>query len=333
MLLHLVPQHNQNNTKTMTLSHHATMSKLGRNRKAKFTECSQGLVVAQSGGHDGHSCKMHHEPQLDRTRYEFSDAAVSTQTSPAHKAAKPTNQPSLFSRIKRAVIQTVSKHRKMPQPALGPKISIKASNFKKAEGAFPFKGAGSLFPSKNSLEPLISPAYDPYADPARPLCISLETVTQTSQTVFRPPPRNAAAPEVVDLMDDDRVDKIMREEMARYKGKAAGCGGITRNRRGTNRKREPPSRRVGPYRKSEDGLSNDPFIGPLQRSMSNAKKDLKRTLSKPPFTPPAPKPSAPASKSSDFLAQFWDCDSDAEVRSSHSTVEQEYDNRALCLEE
>ena len=299
----------------------ATVSKLGKNRKPQFTECLHGLVREQSGGHEGHSCNVHHRSQPHHTDYGFPGTAVSAHKGPEEKAATRTNQPSLFTRFKRAITQAISEGTKSPRPKVESEEHFKILNFKKAESAFPFKDMEGSYPPRNAQETPISPVHEPHTSSAHLSSTVRETVAQPSRTVAISQPPIAAVQEVEDPIDDDQVDQRMREEMAEYAAKEAKFGGITRNRKVTNRKRQPPSR-VGPYRNFDSCLSNDPFIGPLQRSMSNVKKDLMRTLSKPPFTQPVPNPHAEASASSGFLAQSWDCDSDVEVRSSHSTVEQ-----------
>lgn len=310
----------------------AAVSKLGRNRKAQFTECVQGLVREQSGGHESYSCNAHHEHQVDNTHCPFFRTAVDVETSHEQNAVRPTNRPGLFSRFKRAIIQAVPTPKTTPQPVLERERSFKLFDFKKAEGAFPFKDVEGLFPSKNAQQTPISPLYKPYTKSARLSSMVLKNVAQSSQTVLIPQPSNAAVQKMNSYIGHDEMDKRMRDEMAEYKAKGASLCGITRNGRGTNRKRQPP-KHFGPYRKLNIGLSKDPFIGPLQRSMSNAKKDLKRTLSRPLFTPPPPERSSEVSVSSGYLAQFWDCDSDVEVRSSRSTVEKENGNCALVLDE
>ena len=298
----------------------ASVKKFNQSKKSQFTECVQGLLRHQSGGHAGYACNVHHNTQIDLTYYETSRVEDSTQMTPEQLNDTSTIRPSLFSRFKRAIVQAVLKAKNPPQIELGPEGSFEPLGFKKAEGEFPFKNSKSLFPCRETVDIPLSSVYNPFANSGRPLSIVLETVAQLSQTVLIPDSLGVSVHESEDILDDDQADKRVKEEMAVHKAKEVKIGRITRNRKGTNRKREHP-RRVGPYQRADDGLYHDPFIGPLQRSMSNAKKDLKRTLSKPPFIAPPSKPSAEASISSEFLAQFWDCDSDVEVRSSHSTVE------------
>ena len=304
----------------------AALSNLGKNRKAQFTECVQGLVREQLGGHASPSCNSYSEHQFDHTHYVAFGAATAAEIIHEQKAAT-SGLFNIYERIKRAIIQAVSKPK---NPNLRPEGSSELLDFKKTEGAFPFKNVASLLPFEHALETPGHSMYEPNARSARPLSIVLENAVQTSQTVIIPP-SSAAAQKMEAHTDVDEVDRKMKEEMAEYEGNGARFGGITRNGRGTNRKREPP-KRIGPYRKPDDGLSKDPFIGPLQRSLSNAKKDLKRTLSKPPFTPPPPKPSAEASVSSDYFAHFWGYDSDNEIQTSRSTVEKENSNCTPLLE-